>query len=152
MVQNMLGKGETMKHYVLGLIFNKTKQAVLLVEKKKPKWQAGRWNGIGGEIEVFDVEPFMAMERESREETGHYDFDFEHAITFVCPGGTIYVYKSNSEVDEIPFKQTENEQLLVFPLRNLPSNMMTDLKWIIPVCLSNLQFPIVVQQNSLGNA
>ena len=38
------------KHYVLGFIFNRQKDNVLLVEKKRPEWQKGKWNGIGGKI------------------------------------------------------------------------------------------------------
>lgn len=138
-----------MKHYVLGFIFNETKDRVLLVKKKRPIWQAGRWNGIGGKIEDDDESPIFAMNREGHEETNYRCFDFVHCITFVCPGGTVYVYKGNSGVNGIPFKQVEDERLKVWSLNELPANIDSDLRWIIPVCLSTIQFPLLVQQNTL---
>jgi hypothetical protein len=35
------------KRYVLGFMFDQHDN-VLLVEKSKPAWQAGKYNGIGG--------------------------------------------------------------------------------------------------------
>jgi len=78
-----------MKHYVMGFIFNETGDKVLLMRKNKPEWQAGRWNGIGGKIkeDEFSLE---AMRRECEEETG-YNRKFDHVLTFICPGGTVFV-------------------------------------------------------------
>lgn len=137
-----------MKHFAIGFVFNKTKDKVLLIEKRKPPWQAGHWNGPGGKIEK-DETPLQAINREFREETGIIHV-FEHAITFICPGGTVFVYKAISKDEEIMFEQLEVEQLKIWLLNNLPENMMANLKWIIPICLSTIQFPLIVQQNTLG--
>jgi len=90
-----------MKFYVMGFIFNKAKDKVLLVEKNKPDWMAGRWNGMGGKIgdNNKDETPLEAMRRECEEETGStrgYGYDWIHCLTFVCPGGTVFVYKAIS--------------------------------------------------------
>lgn len=138
------------KHFVLGFVFNSNLNSVLLVEKKRPDWQAGYFNGIGGKIED-DETPLQAMQREGREETGHGGLGFEHVLTFVCPGGTVFVFKGNSGVKDIPFKQMEDEELRVYSLVNLVKiKIMANPRWMIPVCLSNLQFPIILQQNTLG--
>ena len=142
-------KGIEMKHYVLGFIFNREENKVLLVQKKRPEWQAGHWNGIGGKIEK-DETPLLAMEREGHKETGHWGFGFQHAITFICPGGTVYVYRGNSDVSGIPYKQTEDELLQVWNLDSLPFTMMSNLKWIIPICLSSIQFPLLISDSTLG--
>jgi len=111
---------------------------------------AGHWNGIGGKIEQDDKNSLDAMEREALEETG-VPYDFEHCITFVCPGGTVFVFTNLDFLgDDISFSQKEDEQLKVWPLNKLPENMMANLRWIIPVCLSTIQFPLIVQQNTLG--
>lgn len=136
-----------MKHYVMGFIFNKAKDKVLLIEKKRPKWQAGHWNGMGGKIEQDDENPLAAMQREIFEETGFNYQNWEHCITFVCPGGTVFVYRI---FDILQFTQIENECLKIWPLDSLPKNMMNNLKWIIPVCLSTIQFPLIIQQKTLG--
>ncbi len=137
-----------MKHYVLGLIYNSDLNTVLLIKKKRPAWQEGMWNGIGGKIEKGET-PIHAIDRETYEETGQAHYEFKHIITFVCPGGTVYVYKAVA-FGKIYFKQIEDEVLSLKSLNDLPENMMANLKWIIPVSLSSIQFPLMVQQNELG--
>lgn len=82
-----------MKHYVMGFVFNKTRNRVLLVKKKRPEWQAGKWNGIGGKIDDTDISPLAAMQREGYEEIANH-YNWEHCVTFVCPGGTVFVYRT----------------------------------------------------------
>lgn len=56
-----------MKNYVVGFAFNDNH--VLLIEKKRPSWQKGSYNGIGGHIEEGET-PKAAMVREFEEECG----------------------------------------------------------------------------------
>jgi len=142
-----------MKHYVLGLIYNDELSGILLIKKEKPEWMKGRWNGIGGKIEDKET-PLQAMERESHEEMGHW-FKFQHVITFVCPGGTVFVYKALSGASGIPYVQKEDEELAQYDLAVLPElfsqgHIMGNLKWIIPLSLSSVQFPVMIIQTKLG--
>lgn len=137
-----------MKHYVMGFVFNKSRNRVLLIKKKKPVWQAGYWNGIGGKIEP-DETPIKAMYREAYEEID-YQYKWEHTITFVCPGGTVFVFRTLSDYEVIQFMQKEGELLQIWDLDLLPTMMMSNLKWIIPVCLSTIQFPLLVLDTTLG--
>lgn len=57
-----------MKSYVLGFMFN-TNMEVCLIQKRKPAWQAGKWNGVGGKIKNNEF-ALDAMIREFKEETG----------------------------------------------------------------------------------
>lgn len=58
-----------MARYVVGFMFSTDMKRVLLIEKKRPQWQLGKLNGIGGKVE--DGENFYtAMGREFLEETG----------------------------------------------------------------------------------
>lgn len=61
--------------YVCGFRFNENVDKVLLIEKKKPKWQEGLLNGIGGKVDREDETFKQAIEREFEEETklGTYD-------------------------------------------------------------------------------
>lgn len=55
--------------YVCGFMFSPTLTQVVLIEKKKPSWQKGLLNGVGGKVEPRE-EPSYAMAREFKEETG----------------------------------------------------------------------------------
>lgn len=57
-----------MIYYVVGFAFDE-QGSVALIQKKRPAWQQGRWNGIGGHIEQ-DESGAAAMAREFTEETG----------------------------------------------------------------------------------
>ncbi len=138
-----------MKQYVLGLVVNKLKDRILLIEKKRPDWMAGRWNGVGGKIED-DETPIKAMHRESFEETDR-DYDYRHVITFVCPGGTVYVFLAITEAEKIHFHQKEDEALAIWYITSLPVKLMANLKWIIPLALSSVQKPTMINQIELGS-
>jgi 8-oxo-dGTP diphosphatase len=68
------------RHYVLGFVFDAGGAHVLLIEKARPSWQAGRLNGIGGRIENGEG-AFEAMSREMREESG-VDLDGTEWVVF----------------------------------------------------------------------
>lgn len=57
-----------MKRYVLGFVFDRRYNNVLLIEKARPNWQAGKLNGLGGKVAEGES-PAAAMVRELREET-----------------------------------------------------------------------------------
>jgi 8-oxo-dGTP diphosphatase len=55
--------------YVLGLMWRSDNISLVVIRKKKPAWQAGLLNGVGGKIEPGETE-LEAMIREFKEETG----------------------------------------------------------------------------------
>lgn len=59
-----------MKKYVLGFAYSENAESIVLIEKDRPDWQAGKLNGVGGKIEDDDLNEVMAMVREFKEETG----------------------------------------------------------------------------------
>lgn len=59
-----------MKEYVVGFAFRKAKNEVLLLLKAHPSWQAGRFNGVGGHVEIGKENEVEAMKREFLEEVG----------------------------------------------------------------------------------
>lgn len=56
-----------MTDYVAGFLHDGAR--VILVRKRKPEWQAGKLNAVGGKIEPGE-KPRNAMSREFHEETG----------------------------------------------------------------------------------
>lgn len=55
-------------HYVVGFLFDKRCENVLLIRKSKPEWQRGLLNGIGGKVEL-EEQTETSMIREFNEET-----------------------------------------------------------------------------------
>lgn len=55
--------------YVLGIVLDYDMKHILLMEKKRPSWQVGKFNGLGGKIEKNEI-AIDAMIREFKEETG----------------------------------------------------------------------------------
>jgi 8-oxo-dGTP pyrophosphatase MutT (NUDIX family) len=65
--------------YVAGFQLSPSLESVLLIQKRKPLWQAGKLNGIGGHIEPGETSDH-AMVREFTEETG---LDYASALNWV---------------------------------------------------------------------
>jgi 8-oxo-dGTP diphosphatase len=65
----MEGGNLEMISYVVGFMFSEYCNEIALIKKKRPEWQKGRLNGIGGHIEKNEV-PHDAMYREFEEEAG----------------------------------------------------------------------------------
>jgi 8-oxo-dGTP diphosphatase len=121
-----------MTEYVAGFLFSPDEKEVLLIHKKRPVWQAGKLNGIGGHIELGET-PLEAMRREFLEETGldipawvHcvdlYGNDWLVHFFYTCG----YLYYAKSMTDE---------EVFPFPVENLPENIIPNLKYLIPLCL-----------------
>ena len=137
-----------LNHYVMGFVFNEAQNRVLLIKKLRPEWMKNRWNGIGGHIEPGET-PLEAMIRESKEECDTF-YSWIHKITFICPGGTIFVYGTIEPTYKIPFEQVEDEKLAVWSIRHLPDESMSNIRAFIPLCLMDTETPIMITQKTLG--
>jgi 8-oxo-dGTP diphosphatase len=62
-------ENKNMKHYVVGYLFSGDLQRVVLIRKTHPEWQAGKLNGVGGQIEPNES-PLRAMQRKFLAEAG----------------------------------------------------------------------------------
>lgn len=127
-----------MKHYVVGFLYQPIdgKWHVALVKKNKPIWQKGLWNGIGGKIEEGES-PENAIVREFKEETGinstrHF---WRLKAILACPGGTVFFFAARSECRKLPSENDNGEHLAWREVENLPKNIITNLKWFVPLCL-----------------
>jgi len=52
--------------YVAGFLFDETLENVVLIRKNRPKWQAGKLNGVGGHVEARETS-IETMHREFKE-------------------------------------------------------------------------------------
>ena len=131
-----------MNHYVLGFYFNADKNRVLLVEKQRPEWMKGKWNGIGGHVEAKES-AHQAMCRESAEEAGAWP-SWIHTITFTCPGGTVFVFKAFAR-GKILWTQREDEPMEAFSIYKMPLNRMKNLDWLIHLSLGAIVHPVMIE-------
>lgn len=122
-----------MTKYVVGFMFDPKGYGVLLIQKKKPKWQAGKLNGIGGKIEEGETS-LKAMQREFKEETGVEQKYWRYVVTMYGEDWSVDVYTctdnnvhySKQTTDEIPI-YIGLDELDKYPL-------ISNLYWLIPLC------------------
>jgi len=97
-----------MQNYVLGFAFDNERR-VALIKKKRPEWQAGRWNGIGGSIELHET-AYEAMIREFYEETGLRLINWRKVATMRCPDvWRCEVYTTEEKLVSEACTQTDEE-------------------------------------------
>lgn len=136
----------TTSRYVCGFMFSPDLQQVALIRKTKPKWQAGKLNGVGGSIEPNESD-LDAMVREFLEETAeltdpnfwrHYltmeginDDGAPFGVEFFCTTGDLQMLVSATEeqIETLPLWQ-------IFPGRK---DMIENLPWLIGMALDHLQ-------------
>lgn len=134
--------------YVLGFVFDLYNHKVLLIKKKKPEWQKGFFNGIGGKVEKEDVIPLAAMLRECWEETGvHTDsqkwFSFCKMKGRNCPDGDwnvyclYYVLKGID--DRYEYRTNEEEAVMWIPLSEIKANekLLGNIPWLVGLALDH---------------
>lgn len=128
-----------MKEYVIGFLFDRSSKNVLLIKKNRPEWQNGKLNGVGGHIEKGE-KPIEAMIREFKEETGLLITNWKFIISTEGPEFKVYFYSSFGNLEES--KSITDEQLQIIKVEYIyfMSDIIYDLKWIIPLSLIHHKF------------
>lgn len=131
-------------HYVLGFAFDSTLNSVALIEKKRPNWQAGKFNGIGGKVNTAELSA-AAMTREFKEETGvevklwHHFADMQKGDPFMYEEDQWTVSCWYAVLDDSTFYKiatTTDEIVKKWPLTSLPSvPVIPNLRWLIPLAI-----------------
>lgn len=107
-----------MKLYCLGFAFSADGQEVLLIEKRRPHFQAGLLNGIGGSVEAGET-PDQAMVREAQEEAG-LRCDWRACGSFGDEGTyRVMVYQATADLS-LAIAGTDE------PLRRMPWALLTE--------------------------
>ena len=120
--------------YVVGFLFDMDRKLVVLIEKKKPTWQVGFLNGVGGHIEPMET-PAEAMEREFEEETGLRMLIWDHTITLTLSGNRERVFFFKAKWTHGEVRTVTDEKIIVTNYNQLPENTLLSAKWAIPLCL-----------------
>ena len=121
-----------MQGYVCGFLFSPDRARVLLIRKRRPAWQVGRLNGIGGKIEAGET-PAEAIRREFREEAALDVADWREVVVLAGADWRGHFFRAFGDVDAA--RALTDEQLEIHPTGNLPPDVIPNLKWIIPLLL-----------------
>ena len=133
-----------MQKYVCGLLFSPDKKHIALIKKKRPIWQYGLYNAIGGKVE--GCESVMdAMAREYKEESGIY-IDKWEGFTYIT-GEDFEVYFFRSFSDEVfKAKTTTDEMVSVHHISKIMElDMVSNMKWIIPLALDTSKPSVTIR-------
>jgi 8-oxo-dGTP diphosphatase len=122
-----------MKRYVAGFLFSPDKKSVVLVRKKRPDWQAGRLNGVGGSVEDGET-PVAAMRREFMEEAG-LDVPDWHAFGTVTGRKGLTVVHFFWAVGEVNDAKTMTDEDIAARDVDLipPQEMVRAVAWMLPL-------------------
>lgn len=147
MTDNVVGK-----KMVAGFLFSGSR--VLLVQKTRPAWQDGLWNGVGGVIEKEET-PVQAMVREFREETGYASDEmfWEHFCTEVESfNAMVYFYRAVAPLGFHlwPHANDQGEPLAWINVADACSgrqHVIGNLRWLLPLALDPRRFvsPVLVE-------
>lgn len=126
-----------MSEYCLGFAFSKSLDRVILIKKKKPEWQAGKLNGIGGKMEPMESS-VGAMAREFMEETGLHVPERDWTRVGRLQFGDTAVHLFTAAIDwitSIPRRDcSEGRVAWIFWDGNTERPVIPNLRWIIPLC------------------
>lgn len=126
---------EPHRKYVCGFMFD-TNSRVLLIEKVRPDWQAGRLNGIGGRVEDGETE-HDAMCREFKEETGIDCPSWSlFAVLRDARGWPVYFYYSIGNIYSAEVLTDEYPVIIEVCDMETDRRLIPNLRWLIPMALS----------------
>ena len=140
-----------MKQYALGFVFNANQTEVLLIRKLKPEWQKNKLNGIGGKQEEGES-PHFAMMREFKEEAGVVIPIWEHCITLTAKDEKwrVFIWRAFMATGIENVKPQTEELIYGVKTNRIPRDVIPNLRWIIPMLMDNLKFPIKIIDKGYG--
>lgn len=132
-----------MIRYVVGFMFDPSYEHVALIEKQKPEWMRGTFNGIGGKIEEGET-PSQAMIREFEEEAGVRTTAWRWFCYLSLRGASVDFFTCCGDLSKV--RTMEEEKISIVPvddLRDLPP-VMPNLFWLLPMAMDKDKVTAVV--------
>lgn len=124
------------KEYVVGFLLNHDCRWLAMIEKKRPAWQAGLLNGIGGKVEP-DEFPADAMAREAKEETG-VEPAWTHYVTLRYPDALIHFFWASDQRAYGDAKAMTDEKIrrvAVAEIAEADSRVVPNLRFLVPMAV-----------------
>ncbi|MBN2471348.1 MAG: NUDIX domain-containing protein [Anaerolineae bacterium] len=126
--------------FTLGFVFDSTLSHVMLIHKNRPAWQAGKVNGVGGKLEPGET-PLEGIRREVREESA-LDIplqDWLPVAEMQADDWRVHVFAARYGGDPARARSQTDEQVGWHPVAALPPDVISNLTWLIPLCLDRMQ-------------
>jgi 8-oxo-dGTP pyrophosphatase MutT (NUDIX family) len=127
-----------MERYTIGIYFDYKLEKVVLILKNRPKWQAGRYNFPGGHIEP-DEKGIDCVVREFEEECGIKTFPNDWKEIGMILNDEFYevqIFTAIQKEEHGTICTKEDQPVEWKQLNLLPSNMISNLHWLIPFALN----------------
>lgn len=133
-----------MLRYVLALLFSADRRRVVLMEKTRPAWQAGRINALGGKVRAGErVEE--AARREVREEAGVDVATWEQVLVWRDAQYTMHVVRAFDDA-ALGAVTAEDQRVFLAFVDALPPTVIDNLRWLVPLALDrDVALPIDVR-------
>lgn len=126
----------------LAFIFNQSLDRVILIQKQRPSWQKGLWNGLGGKVEPRE-NLLECVKREVHEESG---LDISQASWYQMADMSSQTWRVGVLATDMatnnlpPVVSATGEDVNWFETTRLPQ-VVDNLIWLIPLCQNRLQNP-----------
>lgn len=125
------------KVFVAGFLFSIDLRWVVLIEKKRPVWQEGKWNAVGGRLEAGES-PAQAMRREFREETSLDHEGWTQFLTLDTGNGNIVHFFHGTSDGRV--QDTTDERVAKFLVSNVNEwraehPLLYNLPWLVNMAL-----------------
>ena len=126
--------------YTLGFIFDEALAQVLLIRKLRPAWQTGKLNGLGGTLEMGET-PVEGILREVWEESAlTVPADrWAHVADMQSDGWLVHVLAAIYDGPLTDARTQDEGQLAWVPVDALPATVISNLTWLVPLCLDRLR-------------
>lgn len=111
--------------HVIGFITNANR--IMLIEKKKPAWQKGMFNGVAGQI-LEDEDPAQAISREAQAQTGLSGLRWTEIFMKNKEEDVFYLNAETSTLEFNRFKKDAAEDIHVFSIEVLPDNCVHNVR------------------------
>jgi len=133
-----------MTDYVAGLMFSADLKKVWLIQKKRPAWQAGKFNGIGGHIEPNET-ALQAMIREFGEETNVHT-ELQNWDSFCLLKGkdwSVTWFRCFKDVEATTVTDEPVYNCFVMDIVTGAVDAIPNLRWIVPMALDRTALGVV---------